>query len=239
MMRPIILATDLDDTLTGDDVATRRFNEIIAPLQNNGTLKLVYVTGRSLDLFMKLQNEKSLLAPDALITAIGTEIYQNGVMRTDWPEGVASWNRPELLGILTQFTSLVPQPDTEQRDYKISYFLKNDQNTANEIRTVLENYPVDVVYSMDLYLDILPKNVNKGSALLHLAKQWGIDAANIYTCGDSKNDISMLAVGNAIIVGNAKDELLEWARSQVSGVYQAQATYADGILEGLRHYKVL
>lgn len=237
-MNHVLLATDLDDTLVGDDDATYRLNEILNLLRKNEDLKLVYVTGRSLELFNELQNEKSLLIPDALITAIGTEVYIDGENIIDWPN-VEGWDMGSMKAVLAQYPSLTLQAVTEQRKYKLSYFLKDDEQLAKQIRETLKDYPIDVSYSMGLYLDILPRGINKGSALKFLAEKWVIEPANIFACGDSGNDISMLSNSNAIIVGNAKSELLDWADIQSRYVYRAQGDYANGIIEGLSFYQII
>ncbi len=237
-MNKILLATDLDGTLVGDDSATGRLNEIVKNLQETRGLKFAYVTGRSPELFTELKNEKLLLEPDALVTAVGTEIYIDGEKLAAWPN-VSNWDLEQMKTLLTDYPSLKLQPITEQREYKLSYFLKDNDELVEEIRERLKDYPVNVVYSMSLYLDILPTGVNKGSALQFLANMWDIDREHVYACGDSGNDIDMLACSNAIIVGNAKKELLDWAAGRPGVTYEAKANYANGIIEGLGHYSVI
>lgn len=80
-IRPVLVVSDLDGTMVGKDDATRLFADIWErELQIRGG-QLVYNTGRGLDAFLALQQEKSLLTPRALITAVGTEIY--------WRDGIA------------------------------------------------------------------------------------------------------------------------------------------------------
>jgi hydroxymethylpyrimidine pyrophosphatase-like HAD family hydrolase len=92
---------------------------------------------------------------------------------------------------------------------------------------------------MGLYLDIVPRGVNKGSALRLLADRWHIEAEDTIACGDSANDISMLKHNKAIIVGNAKEELLQWALQAGNGnIFLAKGFYAQGIIEGFAYYGV-
>jgi hydroxymethylpyrimidine pyrophosphatase-like HAD family hydrolase len=108
------------------------------------------------------------------------------------------------------------------------------------VEQALHDLAVDITYSNNKYLDILPKGVNKGSALRFLAKMWEINLNNIIACGDSGNDISMLQGNKAIVVGNAKSELLEWIHTEnESDIYLAKREYAGGMIEGLKHYNVL
>lgn len=237
-MSEILLATDLDETLVGDDKATYELNEIIIALKATKGLKLAYVTGRSPELYAQLQEQKSLLIPDALVTAVGSEINVNGEKQTDWPIA-PGWDIAVLKQLLSLYPDLQLQPPTEQRQHKLSFLLNQNPALVNEIRNQLAEQPVDVIYSMGQYLDILPKGVNKGSALIYLVLKWGISPNNVYACGDSGNDISMLACSRPIVVGNARSELLRWADSQPQRPFVAQASYANGIIEGLKHYQVV
>ena len=72
---PFLFVTDLDNTLVGDDAALLKLNEQLANHRQRYHSKIVYATGRSLYLYRLLAEDKSLLAPDALITAVGTEMY--------------------------------------------------------------------------------------------------------------------------------------------------------------------
>jgi sucrose-6-phosphatase len=234
----VLLATDLDDTLIGDDTSFRHLNNYLLELISAGHLKLAYVTGRSLHKFILLEKEKRLLSPDALVTAVGTEIYLNEQLVPVWPH-VKMWDKQEIISRLIHIHKLVSQPDSEQRPYKVSYFLDN-VSVLEEVKRVLLDLNVDILYSHNLYLDILPKNINKGAALKFLAALWNIPKDNIIACGDSANDIDMFSVGNAIIVGNAHKELIEWAdKNKSDRIYIAKAKFASGMLEGLQHYERL
>ncbi|NCU37814.1 sucrose-phosphate phosphatase [Candidatus Saccharibacteria bacterium] len=239
-MNEILVATDLDGTLIGDDEALQKLNDYLTALREHSRLKLAYVTGRSMTLYQQLAAQKSLITPDALVTAVGTEIYWNGTETADnWPV-CNNWNRLKIVQALSEIEQLATQPESEQRPFKISYFLgQNNDAILAKVKYVLEDFDVDIVYSQDLYLDILPKHINKGSALMHLAIKWDIDSKSIFACGDSGNDIDMLKVSKSIVVGNAKQELLDWARHSSSTelpIYIAKHSFAAGILEGLAFY---
>lgn len=74
----VLVVSDLDDTMIGDDAATAAFS---AWWREEGVAaggRLVYNTGRALDLFEALLADKAgvLAEPDALISAIGTRVYE-------------------------------------------------------------------------------------------------------------------------------------------------------------------
>jgi hydroxymethylpyrimidine pyrophosphatase-like HAD family hydrolase len=57
-------------------------------------------------------------------------------------------------------------------------------------------------------VDILPAGCSKGSALLRLAAQRGLSAADILAIGDNWNDVSMLEIaGRAVVMSNAPADL--------------------------------
>lgn len=236
----MILATDIDMTLVGDDESLVKLNQVITRLRAEKSLKLVYVTGRSRTSFRELEQEKGLLHPDMLITAVGTEMHDLGGNHVNsWPR-VDGWDRDEIQRRLDYIPELSKQPDSEQSEYKVSYYLENNPDINQRVHDTLSDLDVDIIYSMDKYLDILPRGINKGAALLHLANLWGVQETDIYTCGDSENDLALLMVGNPIVVGNANPSLRQWAmQSGNKRTYLASTDCAAGIYEGLAHFGVL
>jgi len=238
-MQTIILATDLDNTLVGNDKSLKVLNRYLQELRQVNKLKLVYATGRSLHAYKKLYKDKFLLHPDALVAAVGTEIYFGMKKVSAWPQ-VTNWDTDLIRNQLRGITGLEDQPASELHHYKVSYFLKFNPKTLEAVKNRLKNLKVDVLYSHNLFLDILPRGINKGSALKYLADNWKVTAANIIACGDSANDADMLKNNKAIIVSNAHQELLDWALKNDQGnFYLAKSKYAAGIIEGLQYYKVL
>ncbi len=62
------------------------------------------------------------------------------------------------------------------------------------------------------YLEIIPKNTDKGTGIKMLAKSLGIDIKNVYGIGDFYNDIPMLkTVGFAAVVAGAPADVSELA----------------------------
>ena len=78
------------------------------------------------------------------------------------------------------------------------------EGTGIEITLARTEYP-----DRDLSIvDILPAGCGKGPALLRLAAERGVDAAEILAIGDNWNDLSMLQIaGRSVVMGNAPAEL--------------------------------
>ena len=247
-MTSFLFVTDLDNTLVGDDEAMAELNrQLTQHRQEHGT-KIVYATGRSPTLYKQLQLEKNLLSPDALIAAVGTEIYLNGSDSPSaaWSEQLSQgWNRDAIVATTAHFADLVPQPDSEQRPFKVSFNLT--QEIAVEVIPKLEaalqeqGLEVKLIYSTGSDLDILPLKSDKGLAVQFLRSSWRIAPEQTVVCGDSGNDIALFTVeARGIIVGNASAELLQWHHANnANNRYLAQAACAGGILEGLKHFNFL
>ncbi len=245
-MTAFLFITDLDNTLVGDDAALELLNQKLSQHRQDYGTKIVYATGRSLSLYRQLTTEQPLLQPDALITAVGTEIYFNpneDTFDSEWAQILCQgWNREQAVATAAHFSDLVVQPESEQRPFKVSYYLT--EQAAVELLPRLESalkakdLDIKLVYSGSKDLDLLPRKGDKGLAVQYLRQKWGIDATQTVVCGDSGNDIALFSVGEerGIIVGNAQPELRKWYKeNQTHYRYLARAECAGGILEGLYH----
>ncbi len=249
-MTPFLFVTDLDHTLVGDDAALEELNKQLNQHRQEYGTKIVYATGRSRTSYQQLKAEKSLIDPDALVTAVGTEIYLNpseDSFDPEWAQKLSQgWNRESAVAAAAHYADLVPQEESEQRPFKVSYFLTEE--AALEVVPRLESQlvsaglNVQLVYSGGKDLDILPRSGNKGLAVQFLRNKWEVDATQTVVCGDSGNDIALFSVGEerGIIVGNARPELRQWYEDNPADYrYLAKASCAGGILEGLYHFGFL
>lgn len=79
--------------------------------------------------------------------------------------------------------------------------------------------------------EISPKGLNKGSAMLKLAIEYGLDDENICAFGDSGNDIAMMKIAKlGIAVGNASQSCKDEAD------YICDDISNDGIYKALVHF---
>ncbi|MBW4624159.1 MAG: sucrose-phosphate phosphatase [Brasilonema octagenarum HA4186-MV1] len=248
-MAKFLFVTDLDNTFVGDDKALLDLKDRLEQSRQEYGSKIVYATGRSPLLYQQIKDEKNLLEPDALILSVGTEIYLDGSDTPDseWSEKLSSgWNRELLVSTTTGFPELVPQPDSEQRPFKVSFLLQEDvaQRVLPQLESELQKSGLDVklIYSSGIDLDIVPSGSDKGQAVQFLRQKWKFVAEVTVVCGDSGNDIALFSVGSerGIIVGNARPELLQWYNQNPADYrYLATNFCAGGILEGLKHFGFL
>ena len=87
-------------------------------------------------------------------------------------------------------------------------------------------------------IDILPIRASKGLAIRYLSIKWGIALDRILVVGDSGNDEEMLmgdTLGVVVASHSAELDKLEGKYR----VYFSPGKYADGILDGIKHYNFL
>lgn len=242
-MNPFLFITDLDYTLVGDDKAMAKLNEKLQQHRLTYGTKIVYSTGRSITSYNQLKASKPLLDPDILVCSVGTEIYHQGNLTPDnvWSEKLSpGWDRNLVLEISQAFTDLKIQPNSELREFKISYFLTQEAavRVLPELESQLQAQGLDiqVIYSGGKDLDILPRNANKGMAMNFVRELLNIDVAQTVASGDSGNDIALFEdrQEKGIIVGNARPELLKWHQQNPNpNRYLAKSEFAAGVEEGL------
>ena len=243
-MSKLLLVTDLDNTLIGDNDALKRLNAWFRAHRQTYDSKLVHATGRSLKSYQRLLTQTLLLEPDVLIASVGTEIYYGDALDEAWSILSSNWNRAGIAAIAQQFSQLIPQPESEQRPFKLSFVLTPENRfilPELEAQLITKEMEAEIIYSNDHDLDIVRRKVNKGSALTYIRQVLGFTAEQTVVCGDSGNDIALFTANTlGIIVGNVRRELLQWHQDNLEGDrYLAQAQYAAGIIEGLKYFGIM
>jgi len=89
---------------------------------------------------------------------------------------------------------------------------------------------IEITSSWHDNIEIMPKGVNKGTAVMELANELGLKREEVMTIGDNGNDLSMIeAAGIGVCMGNGVDEL-KTAADYVTGT-NAQ----DGVAQAIYH----
>jgi hypothetical protein len=101
---------------------------------------------------------------------------------------------------------------------------------ADEVRMVLRDYPVQVI-DTGYAIHLQAPGINKGTALIELAREMGLIPADFLAIGDSLNDIQMLkTAGIGITVANAHPD------TKAASQYIAGKEYGDGFVEAVEKY---
>lgn len=267
----LFICTDLDRTLIPNGPqpespgARRHFEALVTRPE----VTLAYVSGRHRALLEKAIVNYQLPLPDFVVADVGTTIYHVGPQQdwqhqTAWEEEIArDWagnSHADLKAMLEGLPELRLQESNKQNLYKLSYYvpLQVDQDALSVMiraRLAQAGIRASLVWSIDEpagigLLDVLPERATKFHAVEALIKQHGFDLANTVFCGDSGNDIEVLASPiPAVLVANSQHEVQQLARKladangQGDRLYIAggdfmgmNGNYAAGALEGIAHY---
>jgi hydroxymethylpyrimidine pyrophosphatase-like HAD family hydrolase len=233
-----VLATDLDGTLLAGSIEARRRVRELFSAANAGAC-LVFVTGRGLESILPLLSDPTIPAPDYIIADVGATIV-DGALR---PVGglqqdiAARWPGSQVvLKALAGFPGLVRQSVPQERRCS---FLAGEGAITPALRAAVDALGCDLLLSAGCYLDVLPRGVGKGAAVLALAREAGLDPATIVVAGDTLNDLSMFETGlHGVVVGGAEPALVDGVRKRPR-VHVASSPGCDGILEGLARHGAL
>ena len=239
--RPFLIASDIDDTLTGDEDALAAF----ARWQASDTRHHFSIaTGRSLHGAMEVLREWGAPVPDVMITSVGAEIYY--AREHDWdlvadPRWSAhigqDWDPVRVHAEVMDFgaeAGVIPQGRREQRLHKVSFFCPDDPGWVRRLRAHLaaRGLSVNVIHSHAKFLDVLPARASKGHALRYLRARLRLPAAHTIAAGDSGNDVELLrAAAHPIVVANHTRELDEIAADPRT--FLSTKPYAGGLLDGV------
>lgn len=232
-----MLVLDIDGTVLDDSQPTKGLITLNLLLeQRRDQIQLVFATGRSLISTLKLVDEGILFPPDAVASFLGTELWVPPWEQPDPSfEGMVrrGWDRNGVKRTLARFDSITPQPKKMQSPWKVSCYLEAASDVPL-VETALSDRGIDatILYSCGRFLDVIPVNAGKRAAVDYLRKSWRIDRDDILVGGNSGNDLDMLEDPRlpAVVVGNREDELQDLSQSEQ--VYQADAPFAAGVLEG-------
>jgi sucrose-6F-phosphate phosphohydrolase len=236
-----LLVTDLDGTLIGgDQQGLRRLRDALQGVRE--TFILVYVSGQNLYEQIEEIEDNDLLLPDYIVSSVGTEIHRlPGEHPLDeWYRYIqGGFVRDEIVAFLAETAPYLElQPEENQTPLKVSYFWEDaSPGELNQLQSALlaAQLPVKLVYSTDVYLDIIPERAGIGAAVKFLVDSLVLAPNRVFVCGNSGNDIDLFQYGfRGIVVGNATQELKQAVELRA---YFSHKTFAEGLLEGLKHYK--
>ncbi|MBN7132885.1 glucosylglycerol-phosphate synthase [Ectopseudomonas oleovorans] len=234
----MLLATDLDGTFLAGDPEDRL--SLYQTIAAHPEIKLAYVTGRSLEAVLPLLADPTLPQPDYIIADVGATLVHGDSLQPIQPlQSVVDARWPGE----TQVASAIEPFGLERQDVpqarRCSYFCTPEQAANPQLRKVADDLGCDLLYSAELYLDFLPKGVNKGSSLQALADWLELDHDQVLAAGDTLNDLSMLSASfHGVCVGQSESALLDATRSH-SRTLHASRPGCGGILEAFAHFGFL
>lgn len=234
----MLLATDLDGTfLAGHPENRQRLYQLIAA---HPEIQLVFVTGRGLEVVLPILSDPTVPIPDYIICDVGGTVVDGKSRLPVQPlqsDIDARWPGEQVVAkAMGQFPGLDRQEVPQQR--RCSYFCAAGAVT-DAVASLAESLGCEVLYSAQMYLDILPRGVNKGSTLAALVRHLELERDQVLVAGDTLNDLSMFEEGfMGVCVGESERALLDATRDRAR-VLHARHTGCGGILEALAHFGFL
>ena len=247
-----ILCTDLDRTLIPNGNQPNDDGSILAlhSLFDEIDLKLVYVSGRDINLIDQAIEQYQLPAPDFAITDVGSQIYQrNNIswqINEHWRSTLQdSWDETKIVKINREISSLkdirAQQPE-KQSKFKSSFYFSAELNITELNKTIIHiinsyNFSANIILSTDEstgtgLLDLIPKNASKNLALQFLAQKELFNVGKLVFSGDSGNDMSVFSSQfKAILVNNAEPDVKDLAtkianeNNVTDNIYLAQGDF--------------
>lgn len=234
----MLLATDLDGTfLAGPPENRQRLYQLIAA---HPEIKLVFVTGRGLEVVMPLLSDPAIPVPDYIIGDVGGTLVDGRTLQPVQPlqsDIDARWPGERAVSTAMHAFALLERQEVPQQR-RCSYFCHTDAVTP-AMEAAAAALGCEVLHSAGKYLDILPKGVNKGSTLSALVRHLGLDRDEVLVAGDTLNDLSMYEAGfMGVCVGESEAALLD-ATVDRARVLHATHSGCGGILEALNHFGFL
>lgn len=263
-MKQTMLASDIDGTLMPLEFNNEEKNALVE-LKKMIWLDhsmVTFVTGRDFEAVIEDKHFKELPTPGWIICDVGTSIYAHSRISADFNllesyqehlgTLVGDYPVERLSSLFRSDSRMRKQEERKQGKYKLSYYTEASMvdDVVADVRRLIrtEKVPYSVIGSVDPFnndglIDMLPENVDKGSALKWLCAELNVPTESVVFCGDSGNDLGALTSGvNAVLVGNASDRVRsEFTREMESRylsdrVFLAQGHATVGVLEGWRHY---
>jgi hypothetical protein len=275
MSERLLICTDLDRTLipNGPQPESGEARKRFAALAARPGITLAYVSNRHRALIEDAIVTYRLPVPDFVIGDVGTTIYRVGP-GTDsdlawthldtWEERIAQdWGghtHGELRNLLKDIPALRLQERNRQGRLKLGFYLPlyveiDELSVAIRARLDPLGIHFSLVWSVDDVadvglLDVLPAGASPVRAIEALMRELGFAAADTVFCGDSGNDLEVLASRiPAVLVANSRPDVQDLAlelaeeAGTLAQLYIAEGgflgmngNYAGGILEGIAHF---
>ena len=233
------MATDLDGTfLESRNPQTDKLYDVIKNAPDD--CLLVFVTGRNKEIILPILDDIFIPTPHFIISDVGATVLHGDTLdpvqpiqneiSNRWYETLKDIKNVEGLKNLSR------QPIPQER--RLSFFA-TPENFAEEQIQAIKSCKCNVIYSNNMYLDILPYDTSKGSTLKALIDHLGIPQESVIVAGDTLNDLSLFQTGfKGIVPHNAEIHLKEETQ-ELDQVYTSKKSGTDGIFDALEHFGII
>lgn len=235
--KPKLIVLDLDGTaLNSKNVIPENLQDILIRLKDNNNCRVILASGRSITSMKKIAHNLGLKAPvitlngGSIIDPISDEVYYEKNLPTKvYTENILILKHLQIdfviftaFGVYAEKPSAITNILKKYSENKIEWIedfstindpvkiliISESEEAATEVKKYTSHLDIDIIESGFSFTEILPKGVNKGSALQIVSGMLKINHETIIAFGDNENDIEMLQLaGTGVAMGNAPDHV--------------------------------
>ena len=266
--KPKMIVMDLDGTaLNSNNKIPDNLQEILISLIQNKRCRIVLASGRSISSMQPIANNLDLEAPvitlngGVIIDPISNRIFYERNLPTDiytesllvlkklnvdfvifTASSVYAEKPSEITQILEKYTDntikWIGNFTTIESPVKI-LFIPESEESNSKVKMHTKHLDIDIIESGFSFTEIVPKGINKGSALQIVSEMLDIDHKEIIAFGDNENDIEMIQfAGTGVAMGNAPDHVKKEAdivtdTNDNDGIYNILKGIFNPVKEGI------
>ena len=236
-----LYAFDLDHTLIQPEnilktVGLARLRSFLESERQDGAI-ITLVSGRNKEDVVSAIKEARFLIPDYIITNLGSGVYskRDGFVKSLLHIKNKDWKRKEIDSIARNVSGVTLRKASRSTRFKLSYYFNSAPAVSSRVRCSLgkKNLNVDVITAKNKYLYLVPKNINKASALKFLIKKTGLKFSEIFAAGDDHMDLPMLKMAGSGVLVLGNEGVV--GKNPGKHIYISGLRYAEGVLSGIRH----
>ena len=136
------------------------------------------------------------------------------------------FNHMKANGEIRSFTEVPLLEWAEQSSFEPNKIVivveEHRDEIMDQLLPFIDEYNVDMFYSGPIYIEIMPKNVNKASGIEVLMRYYNISENEVAVIGDSMNDAAMLSrFKNSYVMSHASSDVLKLGKKVVDSVDEA------------------
>jgi hydroxymethylpyrimidine pyrophosphatase-like HAD family hydrolase len=236
LIRPLILALDLDETfLEGDAQAKQDLQDLLD--SNKEQIRLVYTSHGTAEELIGLAAKAELPVPDVFLSDSGTtalkgdgsgtiDQLQRNIVQL-WPGKAA----------VTRLVDKVEGATLLEDDSPCRQAVQYDTEEALEaLRQGADDIGCHLVLRRHNRVDVLPYGVDKGSSLGRWVVEENITPMHVLAFGESLGDVSLFGRGwKGVCFPHGPQEMVAEA-TRFHNVYVAKFDGPAGVIDGLRHH---
>lgn len=233
--KPKLIVLDLDGTaLNSKNVIPGNLQDILIRLKDNNNCRVILASGRSITSMKQIARNLGLKAPvitlngGSIIDPISDEVFhEKNLPIKVYTENILILKHLQIdfvvftaFGVYAEKPSAITNILKKYSEYKIEWvgdfstidgpvkilIIPESDEANTEMRKYTKHLDIDIIESGFSFTEIVPKGVNKGSALQIVSEMLQINHETIIAFGDNENDIEMLQLaGTGVAMGNAPD----------------------------------